>query len=250
MTFEFYEVGGCVRDELLNIPTKDIDYSVVPPVGVFTSVEDAFDAMEAHLISLGFTPVKNTKLDCEPHQFLTIRAKVADDSPLKKRTNFADFVLARTDGPYSDGRRPDWVKPGTLEDDIFRRDFTVNALVRTVNGEIIDLVGGLSDLENRILRFVGNPMTRISEDGLRVARALRFKITKGLTIVPEHWEVLTSEFAAEMLSKVSVERTREELIKMFRFDTLSTLRLLGSLPEFFQEAIFHDGLRLDATLKQ
>lgn len=248
--FQFFEVGGCVRDDLLGIPTKDIDYSVVPPAGVFTTAEDAFDAMESHLISLGFTPVKNTRLDCEPHQFLTIRAKVAKNSPLRKRTDFADFVLARKDGPYSDGRRPDWVLPGTLEDDIFRRDFTVNALVRSPEGELIDLVGGVNDLFLRKLRFVGDSRLRITDDGLRVARAFRFKITKGFTIVPEDWEVLISEFAAEMLSKVPIERVREELVKAMKFDTLSTLRLLAELPGFTQEAIFRDGLRLDATMKQ
>jgi len=162
----------------------------------------------------------------------------------------ADFVLARKDGPYSDGRRPDWVKPGSLRDDIFRRDFTCNALARDIEGNIVDLVGGVKDVEEGVLSFVGNPEERIAEDGLRVARGFRFHITKGFDVEADSWEALISESSAEMLSKVSVERIREELVKMFRANTLHSLRLLGELPRHTQEAIFRDGLRLDATMAQ
>jgi hypothetical protein len=242
--FSFFEVGGAVRDALLGIPTKDVDYSVVAEEGRFDAADEAFQALEAHLLEQGFKVFESRP------DFLTIRAQVAPDSPLRQRTNVADFVLARRDGPYSDGRRPDWVKPGSLKDDIFRRDMTVNALCVDVDGNLIDLVGGLGDLEKRQLRFVGNPKSRIEEDGLRVARALRFHVTKGFTLTDETWEACTSEFASEMLSKVSVERIREELNKMFRANTLNSLTLLTTLPAHTREALFRDGLRLDATLAQ
>jgi tRNA nucleotidyltransferase/poly(A) polymerase len=250
--FQFFEVGGCVRDGLLGIPTKDVDFSVVAQEGKFSDAKSAFHALEEFLVAEGFRLFANEL----PHhremslRTLTLRARVPEGHPLSARTTVADFVLARRDGPYSDGRRPDWVKPGSLKDDIFRRDMTVNALCVDVDGNLIDLVGGLGDLEKRQLRFVGNPKSRIEEDGLRVARALRFHVTKGFTLTDETWEACTSEFASEMLSKVSVERIREELNKMFRANTLNSLTLLTTLPAHTREALFRDGLRLDATLAQ
>lgn len=242
--FTFYEVGGCVRDSLLDLPTKDVDFSVVAQEGQFETVESAFSALEAQLLEQGFKVFESKP------EYQTIRAQVPVGHPLRQRVKDADFVLARRDGPYSDGRRPDYVLPGTLEDDIFRRDFTVNALARTVEGELVDLVGGQEDLARRLLRFVGDPLERVREDGLRVMRAFRFSVTKGFAFAAETEEVLLSAFAAEMMAGVAAERVREELVKMFRHDTLAALRLLGSLPAATQEAVFRDGLRLDATLAQ
>ena len=240
--FQFYEVGGCVRDDLLGIESKDIDFSVVAQPDLFSSAADAFSALEAHLTDQGF------KIFESRPEFFTIRAQVPSDHVLFGRTRVADFVLARKDGPYSDGRRPDYVLPGTLEDDLARRDFTVNALARTVDGEIVDLFGGLYDLKFARLQFVGEPKDRIQEDGLRVIRALRFQITKGFRLGTLTASALHSEFAAESLRRVSVERIREELTKMFRADTLATLALFRDLPPHLLEAMFRDGLRLDATL--
>lgn len=251
-TFQFYEVGGCVRDSLLGLSSKDVDFSVVAREGVFSDAESAFHSLEAFLVSEGFRLFGNE----HPHQkelslrTLTLRARVPEGHPLRSRTTVADFVLARRDGPYSDGRRPDWVAPGSLEDDLARRDFSVNALARGVDGTLIDLFGGEDDLNAGLLRFVGDPTKRIAEDGLRVMRGIRFCVTKGFDIEAETWNAIISEFAAEMLSKVSVERVREELNKMFRANTLHSLRLFGMLPEHTQEAIFRDGLRLDATMAQ
>lgn len=239
--FTFFEVGGCVRDSLLGLTSKDVDFSVVAQPGLFQDAASAFEALESDLAQQGF------KIFESRPEFLTIRAQVPLGHVLRERTNVADFVLARKDGPYSDGRRPDFVLPGTLQDDIFRRDFSINALARNTRGEIIDLVGGVDDLESQTLRFVGNSLERVSEDGLRVMRCFRFFITKGFNVAEETWAVCTSEFGAEMLSRVSAERVREELNKMFRANTLHSLRLLGELPRFTQEAIFRDGLRLDAT---
>ena len=243
-TFQFFEVGGCVRDSLLGLSSKDVDFSVVAQPGLFPDAASAFTSLEAHLSEQGFKVFESRP------EFLTIRAQVAAGHPLRARTNVADFVLARKDGPYGDGRRPDWVAPGSLEDDIFRRDFTVNGLARDVEGNVVDLVEGVQDLEDNVLRFIGNPKDRVAEDGLRVMRGFRFYITKGFDIEANTWETLLSEFGAEMLSKVSVERTREELVKMFRANTLHSVRLLGELPRHTQEAIFRDGLRLDATMAQ
>src|SRR5690606_30256826 len=112
---QMFEVGGCVRDDLLGIPTKDVDFTVVAP---------SFDAMRDHLIREGF------RIHVESPEFVAIRAGVPEGHPLRERTKDADFVLARKDAPTGDGRRPDFVEPGTLMDDLARRDFTVNAMAR------------------------------------------------------------------------------------------------------------------------
>jgi tRNA nucleotidyltransferase (CCA-adding enzyme) len=134
-------------------------------------------------------------------------------------------------------------------DDLERRDFTVNAMAM-LGGELVDPFGGREDLESNLLRFVGNPTDRIAEDGLRVMRALRFAATKGFDIDADTWDAINSDFAAEMLMKVSVERIREELERMFLADTLWSLRVLNDINIEVQDAIFRDGLRLMPTLKK
>ena len=240
--FEFAEVGGAVRDKFLGVDSKDVDFVAVP-TQQFDTADDAFNALVAHLKETGF------KVFLETPQFFTVRAQVPEDNPLKERTNVADFVLARKDGPSSDGRRPDFVLPGTLMDDLTRRDFTVNAMAM-MNDELIDPFGGREDLDNNLLRFVGNPNDRIVEDGLRVMRALRFHITKGFDVDADTWDAVNSEFAAEMLMKVSIERISDELQKMFLFDTVQSMETLSDVRRSLKRAIFRDGLRLMPTLKQ
>ena len=239
--FQFAEVGGAVRDKFLGVNSKDVDFVAVP-TQKFDTADDAFNALVAHLKETGF------KVFLETPEFFTVRAQVPDGHSLKERTNVADFVLARKDGPSSDGRRPDFVLPGTLMDDLQRRDFTVNAMAM-MDDELIDPFGGREDLKNNLLRFVGNPNDRIAEDGLRVMRALRFHITKGFDVDTETWDAVNSEFAAEMLMKVSTERIREELEKMFLFNTIQSMETLSDVRRSLKRAIFRDGLRLMPTLK-
>ena len=237
MTLRLFEVGGCVRDDLLNLPIKDIDFVAVAP---------SFDALRQHVLSEGFS------IFIEKPEFGTIRVSVPKDHPLRAKIKDADFVLARKDGPSADGRRPDFVEPGTLEEDLARRDFTVNAMARDPldPGKIFDPFGGQEDLKLKVLRFVGNPYKRISEDGLRVLRAFRFVVTKGFTCSPLTREALVSPTASKMLQCVSIERVREEVEKMFKYDTKQSLRLLSSLPDHVVDAIFREPLRLGATLKK
>lgn len=240
--FQFAEVGGAVRDRFLGLNSKDVDFVAIP-TQQFETADDAFNALVAHLKETGF------KVFLETPQFFTIRAQVPDGNPLKEKTNVADFVLARKDSKNSDGRRPDFVLPGTLMDDLTRRDFTVNAMA-ILNGELIDPFGGREDLQNNLLKFVGNPRDRIAEDGLRVMRALRFSVTKNLDIDDFTWKQLNNQFAAEMLMKVSVERVREELEKMFLFNTRESMWIINLLDDCVLNAIFRDNLRLMPTLKQ
>ena len=243
--FVFAEVGGAVRDNFLGVNSKDVDFVAVPESPEdFESASQAFDALVA------FVKVSGFQVFLETPQFFTVRAQVPDNHTLKARTNVADFVLARKDGPSSDGRRPDFVLPGSLFDDLQRRDFTVNAMAILPNGELVDPFNGREDLSRNLLRFVGNPIDRIAEDGLRVMRALRFFVTKGFDIEPETWDAVNSDFGAEMLQKVSVERVREELEKMFMANTLLTLETLADLRSNLKDAIFRDGMRLAPTLKK
>ncbi len=233
---KFYEVGGAVRDEILGVKTKDVDFAVEAK---------SFEVMELGLNQLGFKI-----FDSKP-QYLTIRAQVPKSSPLYKRTQVADFVLCRKDGASSDGRRPDYVEAGTIFDDLARRDFTVNAMAKDpLTGSLLDPHGGREDLKHSVLRFVGDPMTRIEEDGLRVLRAMRFQVTKKLLPASTTSSALRSEKAAEMLLKVSIERVREELEKMFAFDTRASMYLLHAFHGYTLDAIFRDGLRLEPTLRK
>lgn len=232
-TTERFEVGGCVRDSLMGKDSKDVDFVCIAP---------SFEAMRADLIREGFTIWQ------ERPEFVTIRAGVPEGHVLRGRTKDADFVLARKDGPTADGRRPEFVEPGTLADDLARRDFTVNAIARAADGTLTDPHGGVADIEAGTLRFVGDPMERIEEDGLRVVRGFRFMVTKGLRPTVDTWDALCDNRAASMLRLVALERIRDELERMFTFDTLAALALLGDLPPLTRRAMFRGSLRLAATL--
>lgn len=251
---KLYEVGGCVRDEILCVKSKDIDFAVVlPPVE-----GDPFRAMVNRLKIMGF------KIFLETPEHLTVRAQFPkgwrqqswEDAKNGNRGLTADFVLARKEGTYSDGRRPDRVEPGTLEDDIFRRDFTMNALAKDSDGNIIDLVGGRQDIADGIIRAVGDPFERLTEDALRAVRALRFSVTKGFKIstVPGEYDfslsaVMEAPAVLDAIrNNISGERIQVELSKMFRFDTVASLKALGQYP-YLTEAMFSGRVSLDATLK-
>lgn len=232
----FYEVGGCVRDELMGLVSKDVDFAVEA---------ESFAAMGAELLARGFKVFLSTP------EFLTIRAQVpASEKELFARSKVADFVLCRKDSAGGDGRRPDFVEPGTILDDLARRDFTMNAIAKDMRtGELLDPHGGAEDIECGVLKFVGEPRQRIEEDGLRVLRGLRFMVTKKMS--PDHKtrSAMDSDLAAKMLLKVSIERVREELEKMFAFDSVRSMSLLDGGYPALSASIFRDGLRLMPTLK-
>jgi tRNA nucleotidyltransferase/poly(A) polymerase len=203
---KFFQVGGSVRDELLGLKSKDIDFAVEAP---------SFDAMRQAIVERG------GEIYLETPQYFTIRANVPG-------LGAADYVLCRKDGNYSDGRRPDSVEVGTLHDDLSRRDFTVNAIAKDEQGNLIDPFGGIQDLAVRNLVTVGNPKDRFTEDSLRMLRAIRFSVTKNLSISVGVWRALEDYQLVRLLDNVSSERIREELFKCFHFDTLTTLRYLTS----------------------
>ncbi len=125
-----------------------------------------------------------------------------------------EVATFRTERGYSDGRRPDEVQWGDLADDVRRRDFTVNGLVATLEGEVIDLVGGLSDLRAGLVRAIGDPATRFAEDRLRMLRAVRFACQLGFAI--EDGTARAIRDHAPRITTVSWERIRDEILRILR----------------------------------
>lgn len=226
----FYQVGGSVRDELLGLKSKDIDYAVEA---------DSFDDMRDAVLSRG------GEIFQERPQFVTLRAKVPG-------LGACDYVLCRKDGYYTDGRHPDVVEVGTILDDLARRDFTINAIAKTEDGTLIDPHGGQIDLANKFLRCVGDAHTRFTEDGLRMVRAIRFKITKGLTGTDNniHECLGWPDFFETRLDKVTIEQIREELVRCFAHDSYKTMITLMFYYQSLTKYLFErDGLWLKPTLE-
>ena len=198
-------MGGSVRDELLGIKSKDIDYSVEAP---------SYDAMKAYIAD-----VRKGTIFLESPEHFTIRAKIDG-------LGAADFVLCRKDGSYSDGRHPDSVEVGTLLDDLARRDFTMNAIAKAEDGTIHDPHHGAVDLSFGKIKCVGKAEDRFKEDSLRILRAIRFSITKELTLDGTVQRALRDNELVNLLINVPVERIREELVKCFAYDSYRTLQTL------------------------
>lgn len=224
---KFYQVGGSVRDELMGLKSKDIDYAVEA---------SSFDEMRAAILARG------GEIFLETPQYLTIRARVPD-------LGACDFVLCRKDGAYSDGRHPDSVEVGTILDDLARRDFTVNAIAKTEQGEYEDPYDGISDIEDRVLQCVGKAEDRFTEDGLRMIRAIRFQVTKNFDTQGMDHLLKDYTFFAPRLAGVSNERIREELAKMFEANTPLALDLLNYY-DGLRNYIFRDKLWLKPTLEE
>ena len=228
-----FQVGGCVRDKLMGIESKDIDFAVEA---------ESFHAMEAELVDQGF------EIFTENPEFFVIRAHFPRDHEQFGKTT-ADFVLCRRDGFSTDSRRPDQVFPGTLFDDLARRDFTMNAIAQGLDGELIDPHGGVKDIENGVIRFVGDPHTRLQEDGLRAIRGLRFMVTKGFIMHSQTWNQINASSTIRFLNAVSTERIRDELHKMFWHDTIKSFDLLNTINPNLLEAILRPGIKLLPSMK-
>ena len=213
-----YEVGGRIRDQFLGLKSKDVDYSVVIESHM-SSIEKGLWDFQAQLVSEGFEIFLVT-----PECF-TIRAKFPKNH---KYSGVADFVLARKEIGYTEGTRTPICVLGTLEDDLMRRDFTVNAMAKDENGDIIDLFNGKADIYFRILDTPTDPMKSFNDDPLRIIRAMRFAVTKGF-VLSERVKLAIKELGVQGLEKVSVERVRDELYKCLKHDTRATLRYLDFL---------------------
>lgn len=190
--FKAYPVGGCVRDILMDKTPKDWDITTdATPEQIQATFPDSFYEND-----FGTVTVKN---------------EIGDDS--LKNIQITPF---RIEGKYEDGRHPSDVKFVTsLEDDLSRRDFTVNAMALDIEDnsfKVIDLYGGQEDIKSKLVRAVGDADQRFSEDALRLMRAVRFATTLNFEIEEKTKEAISSR--AESLNKISVERIRDEFIKI------------------------------------
>src|SRR4051812_40257540 len=184
----YYMVGGYVRDEILGVKSKDIDFAVEA---------SSYEEMRDDILDKGLIIFQ------ERPQYFSIRAS----HPIH---GGVDFTLCRKDGFYSDSRRPDSVETGSIYDDLARRDFTVNAIAMREDGTYIDPHNGIQDINSMLLRCVGNTDDRFSEDPLRLLRAVRFHIVRGFTLDDEIDYVLYHSNYIDILKKVTLERVYEE----------------------------------------
>ncbi|MFU0833261.1 MAG: CCA-adding enzyme [Oscillospiraceae bacterium] len=185
--FDACVVGGCVRDSLIGkTPTDwDVATSALPE-------ESMRIFKQFQIIQTGLK-----------HGTVTV---ISDNMPVEVTTY-------RIDGTYSDGRRPDTVLfTHLLQEDLSRRDFTVNAMAYRRNGELVDEFGGQEDLKQKIIRCVGNPDRRFQEDGLRILRALRFASVLDFVIEPATTESLVKN--RKMLDDIARERISAEFTKL------------------------------------
>lgn len=243
---KIYEVGGCIRDSLLGIESKDIDYSVVLD-NTDQTVDEGWDQMLSFLKKEGYKIFLETK-DC-----FTVRAKF----PIGHINEglVADFVMARKEVGYVLGTRKPILEVGTLYDDLIRRDFTLNALAKDMDGNIIDYFNGIEHLKEGLLVTPLNPMKTMMDDPLRILRALRFSLTKDLEV---HTDIMESMKQPDILDKlkktVSQERIREEITKMMMCDTIKTMKLLVDIDrdyiKGFLNIVFKDTMWLKPTMEK
>lgn len=189
--FEAYLIGGCVRDLFIGKKPKDWDITT--------------DAAPDQIIGL----FNKTFYE---NDYGTVG--VVNERALDETLKIVEVTPYRTESTYSDKRRPDSVSfSKNLEDDLKRRDFTINAIAYDVEKEkTVDLYGGLGDLAKGLIRAVGNPEERFAEDALRTLRAVRLHAEHGFDIDEKTKEAIKTE--AHGLSKISKERIRDEFIRI------------------------------------
>lgn len=184
--YEAVFVGGAVRDYVLGKKPTDIDIAT-------SATPHEVKSVFSHTIDVGID-----------HGTVLV---LVDNEPIEVTTY-------RTEGTYSDHRRPDDVQfVRSLKQDLERRDFTINALAMTLDGELIDLFGGQQDLKKRRIACVGDPLERFSEDALRMIRAVRFSSVLDFTIDGETFRAI-QQLAGE-LRHIAIERIKIELDKLF-----------------------------------
>ena len=240
--FEAFLVGGCVRDLVLGNEPKDFDVTT-------NALPEQVIALFEKTLPVGAS--------------FGVVIVVIDGEQIEVATY-------RTDGLYSDGRRPDTVEYGkTAREDVERRDFTMNGLLLTtpmdfpvkgVTAEdhdmfdgygIVDFVGGREDIKARVIRCIGDPNKRFTEDGLRMMRAVRFAAKLGFKIEPHTFEAITTN--ASQMVNISRERVAMELFNLltaqFPLDGLVPMFSSGLAAQVFPSE-FMDSILLGRTLRR
>lgn len=158
---------------------------------------------------------------------------------IQEGMQFEVATFRRDAGIYLDGRHPSSVEFSTMEEDANRRDLTINGIFYDpIAGEYYDYVGGTKDIENKIIRFIGDPEERILEDHLRLMRAIRFKHRLGFSMDPDTAKAISEN--SPLIKKISVERIADELTKILeqskiRGDALKDLGHFGILQHILPE---------------
>lgn len=189
--FEAWIVGGCVRDLLLGRKPKDWDITTnATPPEIQAAFENTFYTNEFGTVGVVNEAVEDESL------------KVIEVTPY------------RLEGKYSDARRPDEVVfAKTIEEDLKRRDFTINALAYNPSKEeLLDLYDGIKDIKDKVVRAVGEPEARFEEDALRILRAIRLSAELDFAIEEETKEALAKSIPK--LEKISKERIRDEFVRI------------------------------------
>ena len=195
--FEGFAVGGCVRDSLLGLTPEDWDITTsATPEQVKALFPKTFDTGLAH----------------------------GTVSVLIKKEVF-EVTTFRHDGEYKDNRHPTQVTfTKSIEEDLARRDFTVNAMAYNPSRGLVDPFDGMEDLQNKIIRCVGDPDIRFQEDALRMLRAVRFAAQKGFDIAQNTLDAIKRN--CDLVQNLSVERIISELTKMLLSDRLACFHTL------------------------
>ena len=185
--FPTYLVGGCVRDSVLGLQPADFDMCTA-------ALPEETEALFS---------------DCQ----LVLAGKKHGTVGVVMGENVVEITTFRTEGGYTDNRHPEWVRfVPTIEQDLARRDFTVNAMAWSPYRGFADPFGGRSDLEKKVLRAVGDPAARFQEDSLRILRGLRFSVRYGL--VPEENTFRAMKEKRHLMENLARERVFEELCKL------------------------------------
>lgn len=223
--FEAYIVGGCVRDLLMKKSPKDWD------------------------ITTNATPEEIQKIFPDhiyENNFGTVTVKTDSEDKVFKEIQITPY---RIEGKYTDKRRPEEIKFVTdLKEDLSRRDFTVNAIALDATGKKVDLFEGESDIKKKIIRTVGKPMERFSEDALRLLRAVRFATVLGFKIEDETLKAI--EDNAEWLRAISKERIRDEFVKIIESDNAYAGILLLEKTELLEHIVpeLREGIGVEQNL--
>ena len=215
---KIYVVGGAVRDWILKKKVNDWDFAT------------------------NLTPEEMKKIFpknsfCE-NQFGTFSVVVG-------KNEIFEITTYRSEAGYSDKRHPDKISWGkTLKEDLERRDFTINAIALDIEGQITDLHGGIEDLNNRLIKTVGNPDDRFSEDALRMMRAIRIAAQIGFLIEEKTFESIQKN--AHLIKEIAGERIRDELFKILLSkkpgDGIRLLKNSGLLAEIMPELLLGVGM--------
>lgn len=204
--FDVYLVGGCMRNLLMDKEVKDWDLTTnATPEQIQKIFPGSFYDNAYGTVGIPFeTPIQT------------------NNDPYAK--NYTEITTFRKEKNYTDKRHPEIVEWGqTLEDDLSRRDFTINSIAgnllfenNTVKTNIIDPFNGREDLKNKLIRAVGNANERFKEDALRIMRAIRFAAQLGFSIEEDTWNAIIED--TSLLQHIAYERIRDELLKILESD--------------------------------